>query len=377
MKVLYVTPYIHSNYGGPGVVIREMAKAVISQGGVAHVVTTNAAGSKNSLEKNGEELNEKNMLIKYFDREFPRGWFQSLSMKYWLYNHLDKYDLVHLHVPFTAPFRYGALAARASGRPYIATLHGMLDPWSLSQKSWKKIPYLFLLEKKILSSAKALHATSELEMGYLAKMNLGPQIKCLSPAVPLALMSKILPDFKDGHRIVCVARLHPVKALPVLFKALVKIRSEGINLTLDLAGNGDANYVEQLRREADFLGLNGAIVWHGHVDDKKKADLFSKASCAILISYHENFGLAAAEALAAGVPVVVSDQVGIASDVDAYKAGKVVAVDDWLCTAKAIKEILMYEDVSMYKRSAHKLSKELFGFTAFSNRLVKIYENML
>ena len=212
---------------------------------------------------------------------------------------------------------------------------------------------------------------------HLEKMNLGPTINCLSPAVPLPLIQKNFSSLKDNRRIVCLARLHPVKALPAIFKALAKIRSEGINLILDLAGDGDAKYIEQLRREADVLGLNGAIVWHGHVDDKKKADLFSKSSCVILISYHENYGLAAAEALAAGIPVVVSDQVGIASDVHAYKAGKVVAVGDWLSTADAIKEIIEFENLSGYKKRARKLSKELFGFADFSNRLMKIYKNAL
>ena len=377
MKVLYVTPYIHPTYGGPGIVVREMANALIAQGGIAHVVTTNAPNLKNSPEKDGAEFIENDILFKYFNYKFPRSWFQSPSMKYWLYSQSGKYDLVHLHVPFTAPFRYGALAARASGRPYIATLHGMLDPWSLSQKSWKKIPYLILLEKDILSRAKTLHATSELEMEYLKKMKLGPAIDFLPPAVQLPTMLENFSKLENNHRIVCIARLHPVKALPVLFKALAKVRSYGINLILDLAGDGDVNYVEKLRREADILGLNGAIVWHGHVDPKIRDDLFAKSSCAILISYHENFGLAAAEALAAGVPVIVSDQVGIASAVKSYKAGKVVSVGDPASTAEAIKEVINQKNLSEYRARAHRLARELYGFANFSNSLVKIYENVI
>jgi len=159
MKVLHVAPYMHSIYGGPGVVVRAMAQALVSQGGEAHVATTNAAGLQNLTEKDGAVVVENSVHFKYFNRTFPRGWFHSPTMRHWLYNQASKYDLVHLHVPFTAPFRYGALAASASSRPYIATLHGVLDPWSLSQKSWKKIPYLYFLEKKLLMGAKILHVT--------------------------------------------------------------------------------------------------------------------------------------------------------------------------------------------------------------------------
>ena len=374
MKVLYVTPYIHPIYGGPAIVVREMADAVTSQGGVAHIVTTNAAGLRNSPEMEGAEFIENSVHFKYFDRDFPRGWFRSPSMRYWLNSQSSKYDLVHIHVPFTAPFRYGALAARDSGRPYIATLHGMLDPWCLSQKAWKKIPYLFLLEKNILSGAKILHATSELEMGYLKELNLGSMINCLPPPVQSPFLLDH-PVVKRSNRIVCIARLHPVKALLVLFNALAKIRSDGIDLTLDLAGDGDANYVRKLRREAHALGLDDSIVWHGHVDAKVRADLLAKSCCAILISHHENFGLAAAEALAAGVPVVVSNQVGIASDVKAYQAGKVVDVGDSSSTADAIKEVIKQNNVSVYRLRAHKLARELYGFTTFAKGLGNLYDS--
>ena len=141
MRVLHVSPYTDPAYGGPGVAIRAMAHALVRLGAEVDVVTTNAAGLQDLQLGEGDELFENGVRFRYFPRTFPRGWFRSPGMVDWLNAHTGGYDLLHLHVPFTAPFRAGAMAARAAGRPYVVTLHGLMDPWSLAQKAWKKQPY--------------------------------------------------------------------------------------------------------------------------------------------------------------------------------------------------------------------------------------------
>lgn len=374
MKVLHVCPYIHPIYGGPGVVIRSMAEALISNGGFADIVTTNAAGMKNLPTKDGMLVEENGILIKYFNCISPRSWFYSSSMRDWLNKQTINYDLIHLHVPFTAPFRYGALAAQSSDRPYVVTMHGLLDKWCLSQKSWKKLPYFYLLERSNIKSAKAIHVTSPLEKEFLKNLNIGPDIYCIPPAVTVNPHLISLSSKDNCHRILCIARLHPVKALPILFMALSKIRQKGVNVVLDLAGDGEENYILNLKRQAEELGVKDAIIWHGHVDEKSKKKLFKMASCAVLISYHENFGLSAAEALAAGIPVVVSDQVGVASDINKYGVGKVVSVGDAAGTAEAIISIINQVNGSDIKVKAHTVARDIYGEHNFNKRLIKFYE---
>lgn len=377
MRVLHVAPYATPAYGGPGVAIRSMVQALSCRGAEADVITTNAAGHQDLSLEDGAICVENGIQFRYFKRQFPRGWFNAPGMERWLQEHAYDYDLLHLHVPFTAPFRAGARAARAAGRPYVATMHGVLDPWSLKQKAWKKKPYLRILERGVLSGAATLHVTAELERGFVSAMRLGPIVRCLPLAVPLPFAPVQIPRTVDRARILCIARLHHVKALPVLFSALARLRAEGQDVQLDLAGQGEVSYVADLRQQAQSLGITDCIIWHGHVDAIQKERLYAAANCFALISHHENFGLAAAEAMGAGVPVVVSDQVGLAPDVLAFKAGCVVPAGDDVAAAQALRRLLDPTESADAGARARQLVQQRYGEAAFADGLIEMYQAAL
>ncbi len=377
MRVLHVAPYATPAYGGPGVAIRSMAQALSRQGAEVDVVTTNAAGPLDLSLEDGAVCVEDGVQFRYFHRKFPRGWFRAPGMVRWLQAHAGDYDLLHLHVPFTAPFRAGARAARAAGRPYVATLHGVLDPWSLAQKAWKKRPYMHYLEKDVLAGAAVLHVTAALEERCVNAMHLGPAVRCLPLAVPLPAVPMGCPQSTGSLRVLSISRLHPVKALPVLFAAVAKMRADGRSILLDIAGEGDASYAAKLRQQVDDFGLRDAVIWHGHVDEEQKRYLLAEASCVALLSYHENFGLAAAESLAAGVPVVVSNQVGLAPDVQAYQAGRVVAVGDANAAAQAISNVIDPKNSLAYREQARKLAEECYGSSSLIAGLTTMYRDVL
>ncbi len=357
--------------------IRSMAQALSCRGAEVAVVTTNAAGRQDLSLQDGAIYVEDGVQFRYFNRQFPRGWFRAPGMERWLQDHVGNYDLLHLHVPFTATFRAGARAARAAGLPYVATLHGVLDPWSLRQKAWKKKPYLRILERGILSEAATLHVTATLEQGFVNAMCLGPEVRCLPLAVPLPLAPVRLPRTPGRARVLCIARLHPVKALPVLFAALARLRAEGSDVFLDLAGQGEADYVARLRQQANSLGLEECIAWHGYVDAVQKERLYATADCFVLLSHHENFGLAAAEAMGAGVPVVVSDQVGLAPDVLAFKAGSVVSAGDDVAAAQALRRLLEPTESADAGVRARQLVQQCYGEAAFAEGLIEMYQAAL
>lgn len=377
MKLLHVTPYIDPVYGGPSVAVRKMAAVAVAQGVEVHVAVTNAAGFEDRRIADGASCNEDGVIFHYFHRRFPRGWFRAPTMKSWLDAHINEFDLLHLHVPFTAPFGVAAQAAQKAGRPYVVTLHGLLDPWSLRQKAWKKRPYLHFIERGNLARAACLHVTAPLEARFVEALRLGPRVCSLSLAVDCDG-----PAFPDGlkekpWRVLCIARLHPVKALPVLFRALEKLREAGLDVVLDIAGNGDTEYVSELKKLVRKLNLEPYVVWHGHVNAEQRRLLFARAHLFALLSFHENFGLAAAEALAAGLPVVVSDQVGLASDVKAYAAGDVVPVGNPESAAQAIAKLLDPLVAAQSGRFARKLALEHYGADAFATGLMGLYRGAL
>ncbi len=377
MKLLHVTPYIHSAYGGPSVAVRSMAEAMLRQGAEVHVAVTNAAGQHDMPWPEGTVRDEGGVVFHYFRRQFPCGWFRAPGLAAWLQAQASNFDVLHLHVPFTAPFRAAALAAKASGKPYVVTPHGVLDPWSLRQKAWKKRPYLRWLERNILGGAAALHVTAPLEAACVADLQLGPTIHCLPLAVSCPEEPLVRRQASDVARVLCIARLHPVKALPVLFAALARLRAEGRDVFLDLAGQGEASYVAKLRQQAQFLGLEECIAWHGHVDAVQKQRLYAAADCFALLSHHENFGLAAAEAMGAGMPVVVSDQVGLAPDVLAFNAGSVVSAGDDVAAAQALRRLLDPTESADAGARARQLVRQCYGEASFAEGLIEMYQAAL
>ena len=168
-----------------------------------------------------------------------------------------------------------------------------------------------------------------------------------------------------------------MKALPVLFKALARLRQQGLPVVLDLAGDGEASYVRKLRQHIDKLGLGSSVIWHGQVNEAKKRELYATASCFALLSHHENFGLAAAEAMAAGIPVVVSDQVGLAPDVLRFEAGIVVPSGNDEAAAIGLQMILEPTVGLAAGGRARQLVEQCYGEIAFSDALCAMYKSAL
>lgn len=378
LRLLHVTPYLDSAYGGPAVAIREMAKIAFSQGISVEIATTNAAGNMNSTLPNGFVHIDDGVICRYFNRLSPVGWFRSSSLTSWLKSHISDYDLLHIHVPFTAPFSMAAKLARKSGVPYVVSPHGLLDPWCLCQKAWKKIPYLQFFEKNNLAHAATFHVTSPLEQKFVSALKLGPTTNLISLPVNTC-GDQIIDIEKVGPtwRILCVARIHPVKGLPILFESLALLKDYGMDVVLDLAGDGDIAYIEFLKGLTEKLGIASNIIWHGFVNEKEKGRLYAKAHLFILLSYHENFGLAVAESMAAGVPAIVSDQTGLAQDILDYRCGSVVETGDPKSAADAIMVLLKSGELSLYAQRAIKLVTERYGAAECAQSLVRMYKDAL
>ena len=146
---------------------------------------------------------------------------------------------------------------------------------------------------------------------------------------------------------------------------------------LTIAGNGDEEFVLGLKQLAAELGIENNILWAGFLQGDDKLSAMAAASLFVLPSYSENFGIAPVEAMAAGLPAVISDQVGISAETLEYDAGLVVP-----CEVEAISSAmtrLLYDPGlrSRLSGNARKLVNERFSLGAMSNSLVMLYEQVL
>lgn len=340
MKVLHVIPSTAARDGGPAVAIREMTAALARAGTDVSVATTDADGPREHLAVPlGRPVRDGGVTYWFFARTTPGEWKLSVGLFRWLLAHAAEFDVVHVHAIFSFATLAACRTAKHAGVPYVLRPLGTLDPWSLQQKRWKKRIYYRLLERQHLTAAAAIHATSDSEREGVRLLGFGEKVRVVRLGVPVVEVGTRGRERARPLRLLFLSRLHPGKGIPLLLQALRDLRRAGTQVELTIAGSGPAPYREELEALSAALGLGPAVVrFVGHVAGETKRRLLAEADAFVLPSSHENFGIAVAEALAAGLPVVISDQVGIAADVTAADAGRVVplAVEP---LAKAIDEI--------------------------------------
>jgi glycosyltransferase involved in cell wall biosynthesis len=378
MKVLHVIPSVSPAHGGPSFGIRVMAEGLAGLGVHVDVVTTTADRNSELAVPTGAFREQGGWRCLFFPRQAPRSWTFSWPLTRWLFSRVADYDLLHVHAVFSYPTIPACAAARQRGLPYVVRPAGMLDPWSLAYRGWKKRPYYAVVERRNLKGAAAVHATSAWEAENLARLGLGNiHVIPLAVGLPAAADSAQRPQPTDALRLLFLGRLHPKKGLPVLLSAVDKLRGQAVPVHLTIAGAGDARYRGELESRVDGVGLTPHVEFTGFVEGERKAELFRRSHVFVLPSYQENFGIAVAEALAYGLPVVISDQVALAQEVREAGAGRVVPVDNATSLAEALRGYADPEARQCAARNARSLAAQRFDHDALAAALFRLYAGVL
>jgi glycosyltransferase involved in cell wall biosynthesis len=311
--------------GGPNVAVRAIARGLVRRGIDVTVATTNAAGTQSLDVPVDTPVIDDGVVYRYFARSVPGSWKFSWPMTRWLWANAGTYDVVHVHALFSYATIPGCRAAARVPVPYILRPLGTLSDWSLGHRRWKKRPYYALLERPHLAGASAIHVTSIAEADDVARLGYGDRARVIPLGVNVGARPSRrarVPSGGEPLRLLFLSRLHEKKNVPLLLRALAAARgARPIELTV--AGDGDPGYRDHLADLANQLGLRDVVSFAGHVDDMAKERAFATADCFVLPSAHENFGLAVAEALAAGLPAIVTQNVALARDVQSSGAGVV------------------------------------------------------
>ena len=144
------------------------------------------------------------------------------------------------------------------------------------------------------------------------------------------------PAARDTRVLLFLGRLHPKKGCELLIEACGQMSPGAMNLSLVLAGPDQVGWAEKLRARAEELKLAIPVIFTGMLEGDLKKSAFAAADVFLLPSHQENFGLAVVEALAAGVPVLISNRVNIWREVEADRAG-MVDDDDVEGTARLLQ----------------------------------------
>jgi glycosyltransferase involved in cell wall biosynthesis len=239
-------------------------------------------------------------------------------------------DIVHIAAIWEEIHHTVAATARRRKVPYIFSPHGMLDPWSLSRNRWVKRLYLAWRLRRDLNSAAALHFTCDVERNLVSSLGLQPLAIVEPNGLDLREFEHLpAPDVFRGQYpqlagrpiILFLSRIDPKKGLDLLIPAFASVPAEYM---LVIAGPDLVGYRTEVQRRIHELGLQDRVVLTGMLRGADRIAAMAAATLFVLPSYQENFGIVVAESLAAGVPVVISDQVNIHAEITRAGVGGVV-----------------------------------------------------
>lgn len=384
MKVLHVIPSLSRVHGGPTRALELMERALAEQGVSVDTATTDddGPGHRNGRAC-GQPLEENGARHWYFAKrlEFYKP---SPAFARWIAGNVGRYDLVHVHALFSFTTTTAAWAARRAGVPYVIRPLGTLNSYGMNRRRpWLKGLSMRLIEGPALRQAAAVHFTSEAEAAEARQLG----ISMNEVVIPLGVEPECASGprgsdscFAGLHGAPCalfLSRLDAKKNLEGLLAAVALLKDEMPHLHLLVAGDGSPNYVASLKARAATLGITDQLTWAGHLEGEAKAAAFASADVFVLPSFSENFGIAAAEALAAGLPCLLSEGVAIAGDVVRAGAGLVVGTD-----AQSIAEglrLIITNQVALDTMSvnARRLAQERYSIQAMGSSLKQLYTDIL
>lgn len=214
--------------------------------------------------------------------------------------------LIHSHGLWVPLNHWAVSIGRRNDIPVVVQPHGMLEPWSLAHKAWKKKLAMALFQWRDLEEAQLLVATSSVEHENIRRLGLRQPVAIIPNGVDLNVgaIPATLAQADRQRVALFLSRVHPVKGLLNLVRAWAQLAPVGWRLRI--AGPDEAGHLEEVMVLVRALGVQNSVDYVGVVNGADKSALYKTADVFVLPTFTENFGVVIAEALAHGVPVITT-----------------------------------------------------------------------
>ena len=310
---LHFVPEIRLELGGVVQVVVDLCQAIAARGHRVTLFTCDASDAPaHWRESSGDwptvvELTSSKLTRRLISRQGLRQFRETAQ----------QVDVAHLHIPWRLTNLQLSRVLRDENIPYVFSVHGMLDDWSMRQHALKKRIYLTLAGRSLFRYATAVHFTAEAERDQAQQwITVGDRgvVQCCpldftsyDPLPGAGPALKAFPEIRpEKKKILFLSRLNPKKGVELLLGAAALLRSQRSDIQLLIAGPGDDSYLAQLRKLASQLGVSDIANFLGMVKGAEKLSLYQLSDVFVLPTHQENFGLVLPEALACGTPVVTT-----------------------------------------------------------------------
>jgi glycosyltransferase involved in cell wall biosynthesis len=309
---------------------------------------------------------------------FGARWGVSTALIKWLFAHAREFDVIHAHAAWVVGTLL-ALAARAFfGRKAVLTPHEALTRFDIEQtprpatKRGKEIlKPLIVRGFDLIVMSSALEARESVDAAQL------PRCAILFHPVYDDRAAKAMPRAQpigdEGLRLGFLGRFHPKKNLDFLIATLPRLPEF---ITLTVAGDGPPELTVAYRKLARDLFVQDRIRWLGFVSGAAREEFFRNIDLLCMPSEFECFGMAAAEALGRGIPVLVSPDTGIAEVVGPRRCGVVCAAEEGAMAREVDRLSRDREAMAALSRNAAQAAAELLSFSAHGKAMREAYEGL-
>jgi glycosyltransferase involved in cell wall biosynthesis len=327
MKNLHIIPSMNPAAGGPVEGLKQLAKALLPLDVSVEIACCDAPDAP--------WLKDSALPVVHALGPARGGYAYAPRLLPWLKQRAATYDAVVVE----GIWQYHSFAAWRAlaglSTPYFVFTHGMLDPWfkhAYPLKHLKKWLYWPWADYRTLRDARAVLFTCE-EEKLLAPQSFclyraHPRVATYGTSPPPANKEELVRQFFEswpqlrGKRIVLfLSRLHPKKGCDLLIKAFAKEAKVDPSLHLLFVGPGQDDFVASLKDLAVQGGIEDRVTWAGMLGGDAKWGAYYASEVFMLPSHQENFGVVVAEALACGLPVLISDKVNIWREIADARAG--------------------------------------------------------
>ncbi len=317
MKVLHVTPYFAPAfcYGGPPRSIHSLCRGLKQIDVQVSVLTTTANGPGELPASITANEDYDGIATRYVPRSFPKKFFVARQFARHLNELLPRHDLVHLHGCWNYVAWKTMRHCRRNAVPYVVSPRGMLDQTSLRHSSLKKWLALRLGEGTSLRGAAAFQASTEEERARIEDNEFGRPIDVIPNSLDTQEFDD-LPSREAARRelgipagdsvFIYVGRLHPQKGLDVLCEAFRIVVGQRPHCRLILVGDGDPIYRLGLQQRFHDLVAGQQLIFAGQLEGPRRLKAYAASNVFAFASQCESFGMSVCEAMASGLPVVLS-----------------------------------------------------------------------
>jgi glycosyltransferase involved in cell wall biosynthesis len=297
VKLVHVIPSIAEESSGPSYSVRRLCEALACGGNAVTLAAIEASPVAGTPD---------------FVRTFPPGHGparlgSSPAMKRWLREaaRSGAISLLHGHSLWMMPNVYPGWVAKECRIPLVVSPRGTMSNYAMRSGSVVKRVFWPLLQKPALEPVACFHATAEAEYEDIRRMGFRQPVIVLPNGIDLAPPDPPPPRDSPRRRVLFLGRIHPIKGLDMLLPAWRAVQDRYPDWELHIVGAGNDGYVDSLRRICSETKVE-RIEFRGALHGSEKWRAYREAALFVLPSRSENFGMSVAEALASGVPAIVS-----------------------------------------------------------------------